>query len=141
LLEYAQQRLTTLEKEALCRKHAEFFMELVVDGESKLMSADQRTWLELLNAEYDNIRAALAWTSRNNREQAMRFAGALGRFWLVRGYWDEGSRWLAQLLEDDQVSQDSAARVRAMNAAANLAFNRGEYASSDEWAGRALTLP
>jgi predicted ATPase/predicted Ser/Thr protein kinase len=141
LLEYAQrQPMPATEREALYSRHAEFFTNLAHEGESKLMTAEQKSWLERLDAEYDNMRAALTWTSNTRSDMALRLAGALGRFWYVQGYWDEGRRWLAEILELAGVAMEPAQRAKAANAAAAIAWLRGEWTSAHALADHALTL-
>jgi predicted ATPase/Tfp pilus assembly protein PilF/predicted Ser/Thr protein kinase len=135
-----KQLLQTEEGAAIGRAHADFVLALAVEGESKLVGAEQKTWLARLNAEYDNIRAALAWTSRHDIEMALRLAGVLGRFWYLRGYWGEGRRWLAELLEAPGATAHRPQRIRALNAAARIAENRGEYLSARTLATEALSL-
>ena len=141
LLDYAQRRLMeTEETAAICRARAEFFVDLVSTGESKLLGAEQQHWLERLNTEYDNIRAVLDWTAKNHPAMALRLAGALGRFWFLQGYWDEGRRWLAEILALEGPLADPALRVKAMNAAARLILSQGELAAAHASAEEALRL-
>lgn len=141
LLEYARKRLMhTEEGEAISRAHSEFIVALAVEGDSKLVSPEQKTWLERLNAEYNNIRAALIWTSKNNVEMGLRLAGVLGRFWYLQGHWDEARRWLTEMLEAPGAFAHRAQRVRALNAAARIAQNQGEYVSARTFSTEALTL-
>jgi len=141
LLEYALKRLMqTEERDTISRGHAEFFVDLAVEGEPKLMSTEQKVWLEGLNAEYDNIRAVLNWTSKKNAEMGLRLAGALVQFWYLRGYWDEGRRWLAEMLGASGALAHPAQRVRALNAAAWIAQNQGEYVSARSFSEEALSL-
>jgi predicted ATPase/DNA-binding SARP family transcriptional activator len=86
--------------ERLQRCHADYFLALAEQAEPKLLGAEQLVWLNRLEREHDNFRAALAWalpgkdSAQLTTEIALRLAGCLGRFWLVRGYLDEGRRWL-----------------------------------------------
>jgi predicted ATPase len=141
LLEYAKKRLTqTEEGEAINFAHAGFVVALAEEAESKLVSTEQKIWFERLNAEYDNLRAALTWTSKHNVEMGLRLAGALGRFWYLRGYWEEASRWLAEMLEAPGALAHRAPRLRALNAAAWMADNQGEYDSARKLSTEALSL-
>src|SRR5262249_19185487 len=119
LREYAHKLLMqTAEGDAITRDHAEFYVALAVEGEAKLFGTEQRVGLEQLNAEYDNLRAALQWTSGKNAAMGLRLAGALGRFWYLRGSWDEGRRWLAEMLAAKEAATSATVRVKALNAAA-----------------------
>ena len=87
LLEYAQERLLqTQEAAAIYRAHAGFFSALVLEGESRSMSAGENTWLDRIKLEYDNIRSASSWISKEEPEAGLRLAAALWRFWYLNGY-------------------------------------------------------
>ena len=138
LLEYARKRLIeTEEKDVFDRVHAEFFLGLAL--ESRLEGTEQHVWLERLNAEYDNIRAALDWTLKNNVEMGLRLTGALGRFWLLRGYWAEGRRRLEEALHATGESVHVDGRVTALNAAAYIAEMQDDHAAARTYAHEALT--
>lgn len=65
-------------------------------------------------------------------------AAGLGRFWYLRGYWDEARRWLADLLQAPGTLTHRTARVRALNAAALIAGNQGDYIAARTFAMEAL---
>ncbi|HZO28356.1 MAG TPA: tetratricopeptide repeat protein [Chloroflexota bacterium] len=129
--EYAAERLeASADAEAIRRRHASYYVALAEQADPALRGPRQDIWLERLEAEHGNIRAALAWAlERHEREVALRLAGALWRFWWVRGHLSEGSRWLAGALSET-TGAPAAARARAMNGAGNLAWSRGEHASA-----------
>jgi non-specific serine/threonine protein kinase len=79
--------------------------------------------------ERDNLRAALAWLLEHEAEAALRLAGAIRRFWALRGHLAEGRRWLALALER---SPDAPARVlvKALNGAGYLALHQGDLAEA-----------
>jgi predicted ATPase/predicted Ser/Thr protein kinase len=140
LLEYAQQRLMqTEEGEAIQQRHAAFFVALAVEADPKLMKTEQKVWLERLNADYDNLRAALNWTCAQNVESGLRLAGALGRFWYMRGHLDEGRKWLEQVLESSADAQPGQ-RVKPLNAAALIALSQGDYLKARSFTEQALVL-
>jgi predicted ATPase/class 3 adenylate cyclase len=115
----------------LRRRHAVYFLELAEAAEPKLHEPDQLAWLDRLEGEHDNLRAVQAWsqTGSGNVETGLRLSVALLWFWLVRGYFAEGSRALdAGLLRADDVSP--AVRAKAMNAAGHLAQYRRDFARS-----------
>src|SRR5215204_4636370 len=76
--EYARERLKASgESEETRRLHAEYFLALAEEAEPELSGADQLACLERLEAEHDNMRAALAWSLEKEPETALRLAGAL----------------------------------------------------------------
>src|SRR5437763_246701 len=68
-------------------------------GAMGLVGPDQASWLDHLEQEHDNLRTALRW-AYERREAAIgtRLAGALGRFWNVRGHLTEGRQWAEAFL-------------------------------------------
>jgi non-specific serine/threonine protein kinase len=95
--EYADEKLIDSGEAASFRdKHCDFYVELAVKGAVGVTGPDQVEWVERLETEHDNLRAALAWCQADPEGAAKeeRLAGALGRFWRDRGYMGEGFEWL-----------------------------------------------
>jgi predicted ATPase/class 3 adenylate cyclase/Tfp pilus assembly protein PilF len=101
--EFAREKLQeSAEAEEVKRVHAQFFLTLAEEAYPELRGPDQLEWLERLEAEHDNMRAALSWAlERKEAEVALRLGGALSWFWSVRGYHSEGRHWLEQALAID----------------------------------------
>jgi len=118
--EYATERLEASgEAEELRRRHAAHFLALAEEAEPHL-PAYRREWLEQLEQEHDNLRAALDWFEISGETQlALRLAGALSRFWMLRGNLAEGARRLESALRADE--RLTAARAKALNGASMLA--------------------
>src|SRR5215210_1416258 len=112
--EYAREKLEeSTEAEEVARLHAERFLALAEEAEPQLKGAEQLEWLDRLQEEHDNIRAALGWSlERGKAEAGLRIAGALTRFWYVRGHLSEGRRWLEEGLAKAD-SDEMAPSVRA----------------------------
>jgi predicted ATPase/class 3 adenylate cyclase len=92
-------------------RHAERFLELALAAEPELAGPDQAAWLERLEHELDNVRAALDWSLASGRvEQALRTITALGRFWRAHSHVSEARRWLKQGLA---LAEDLPPAVRA----------------------------
>ncbi|MDP9321496.1 MAG: adenylate/guanylate cyclase domain-containing protein [Chloroflexota bacterium] len=143
--EYARERLTEGDDaDEIERQHAALFLALAERAEPELIGADRRRWLDRLEAEHENFRAALDWSLNGGAvEVALRLAAALWRFWQMRGHLAEGERWLRKVLALPAAGQ-SRARVRALTAAGGIAYwqedietARSHYASSVA-AGREL---
>ena len=98
--EFAREKLEQSgEVEEIKRVHAKYFLTLAEEAHPQLKGANQLQWLERLEAEHDNLRAALSWAlERKEAEVALRLGGALWWFWWMRGYYSEGRRWLEEAL-------------------------------------------
>lgn len=135
LRDYAQERLQESgELEILRLRHALYYLKLAEEAESQLVGAQQSEWLVRLDYEHDNLRVALAWTLETGQVKiSLQLAGALWRFWWVRGYLSEGRRSLEAALAvsyDPTVQADTtlmAVRAKALNGAGNLAQLQGDY--------------
>src|SRR5215211_8503524 len=83
------------EAEEIGRAHTEYFLALAEEAEPELVGTDQVSWMDGLEAEHDNLRAALSRSlEAGDSGSALRIGGALWRFWNVRGHFSEGRRWL-----------------------------------------------
>lgn len=120
-------------------RHFEFFLTLAEDSRSKLRGADQLTWLNLVEADYDNLRAALEWSLRfeglkyegtAEQEQAVqasiKLTGALYIFWWLRNYASEGRKWLQRALNQPAQQLITWDRFRSTNAAIILAVGQSD---------------
>jgi predicted ATPase/transcriptional regulator with XRE-family HTH domain/tetratricopeptide (TPR) repeat protein len=119
--DYALERLEDSGEEAAVRRqHATYFLSLAGQAAAKLHGPSRTTWLNRLEDEHDNLRAALRW-AREHREVrvGLRLAVALEQFWELRGYLSEGARWLAELLA---IAGDEEPELKA--AALRIAGNR-----------------
>jgi len=133
--EYGLERLEAAGEDAAVRdRHAAYYLALAEAAERELMGAGQERWLDRIEAARDNLRAALDWAREHagdGDERALQLAGALWRFWWMRGHLAEGRRWLEGLLVRGGGS--AAVRARALNGAGNLAWGQGDYAGATAW--------
>ncbi len=107
--------------------HALYYLALVEEAEPHLTCADQESWLQRLEREHDNLRAALSWFLEvEEAELALRLSTALHRFWLVRNHFAEGRRWLERALAQ-KGEVEVLIRARAISAATALALHQGDY--------------
>ncbi len=130
--QYAQELLRERGEEPLWQgRHLMHFLALAEEAEPELKGKDQQPWLDRLETEHDNLRAALAWATTAGGDAAggLRLAGALWRFWLVRGYLCEGQGWLSGLLAAAPRGQ-AAARAKALHGAGVLAWQQGYYGAA-----------
>jgi predicted ATPase/class 3 adenylate cyclase/Tfp pilus assembly protein PilF len=139
--EFAREKLgESAEAEEIKRVHAQYFLTLAEEAYTELKGPDQLEWLERLEAEHDNMRAALSWASeRKEAEVALRLGGALWRFWSVRGYYSEGRRWLQEALSMDGRGSPGS-RAMALAGAGSLASVQGDYDRAKEACEEGLEL-
>jgi tetratricopeptide (TPR) repeat protein len=94
--------------------------------------------LAALDADHDNLRAALGWALVRRGADALRLAADLAPFWRWRGHRSEGRRWLAAALE--AAPNDAGARGRALVGAAILAYDQGDGGAAVALASEAAEL-
>ena len=138
--EYARERLELSgEAEEIRRLHAEYFLALAEQGASEEQGPEETAWLERLDLEHDNMRAALSWMLESEEaEPGLRLSGALWRFWWMRGHYSEGRRWLEEALAKD--GRASAVRARALEAVGWLADDQGDIDRAVAAAEEGLSL-
>jgi non-specific serine/threonine protein kinase len=129
--EFGREQLAASEEEtAMARRHAAYFLRLAEETEPKLRGPEQVEWLDRLEREHDNFRAALAWSQSAVDDAAatlgLSLAGALCWFWAHRHHWTEGRRWLEQALERTTHLGRTRARANALAAAAHMASAHGD---------------
>jgi predicted ATPase/transcriptional regulator with XRE-family HTH domain/Tfp pilus assembly protein PilF len=120
------------EETGLRDRHLAWCVALAEEAEPQLIGQEQGRWLERLEAEHDNLLAALAWSQgRDGGVLGLRLAAALWRFWARHGHLSEGRRWLRDALSQGQAGAAPASlRANALNGAGNLAEIQGDYAGA-----------
>jgi predicted ATPase/DNA-binding CsgD family transcriptional regulator len=137
--EYAAERLEAMpEAEQARSAHAAAFLALVEAGGRPHAGLARKEWLERVDTEHNNIRAALGWYREHDPRAALRLAASMSAFWSLRGHHTEGRQRLGELLS--LVPEPSAARGSALNGAAWLAIDRGDYAAAAAMLGESIEL-
>jgi predicted ATPase/transcriptional regulator with XRE-family HTH domain/Tfp pilus assembly protein PilF len=126
----------------LQRAHAEYYLALADTAEPKLKGTEQALWIERLEREHDNLRAALWWAQAQEQvEMGLRLAAALGRFWELHGHLREGRVWLERLLA---AAEGSVVAIpvwaKALYVAGRLAYRQGDYAPATPLLQQSLAL-
>ena len=132
--EYALERLEDSgEASGRRRRHADYFLALAEEAEPNLTgTGSYAEWLDRLEAEHANFRAALDWLEASDEsEDALRLAAALGRFWNRKRHLVEGRHRLERALS--AAEHPTAARAKALTAAAGITL-----LCDDTCGGRAL---
>jgi predicted ATPase/DNA-binding CsgD family transcriptional regulator/transcriptional regulator with XRE-family HTH domain len=131
------------ESDAVQEQHARFFLALTEEGEQHLVERVQRVWLDRLDGEHDNLRAALDWslTAPEGAEIGARLAAALALFWRVRGHVSNGRAWLDRVLaQTDGAALSPQLRVRVFSAAAFVAARQGDFEAARVLCNRGIAL-
>jgi predicted ATPase/DNA-binding SARP family transcriptional activator len=133
------------EAPAIRRRHAAHYAALAEGIEPYLMEPagsglDQRTWFDRLEAEHDNLRAALrSALEGEDPETALRLSGAIAFFWFGRGHYSEGLRGLEEPLVRD-TGAPAELRAKAAYGAALLRLGAGDPERGERWAREGLAL-
>jgi non-specific serine/threonine protein kinase len=122
--EYAWgQLMASVEKTSARDAHAAYFLALAEESMPYLTSAADPVWLDRLEAEHDNLLAALGWLADSGDVAGtVRLAGALGWFWYYHGHFQEGRAWLERALTMDA---DNAAGAAPASARADVLVGLG----------------
>ena len=93
---YAAERLAESgEAFETAARHANWCVWLAEQGERQIHGVEHQAGIDVLEAEHDNVRAALRWAlTQGQTEVALRLAASMAMFWGVRGYLSEGREWL-----------------------------------------------
>jgi predicted ATPase len=126
--EYARQQLEQSgDAETIRSRHADYFLQLAEQAAPELRNARQQDWLDLLEAEHDNLRTALSWVRDcGDVEHELRLVGALGDFWYVHVHVREGRAWVENALAR-ATPHLPAVRARALTAASYTAMVAGDF--------------
>jgi predicted ATPase/class 3 adenylate cyclase/DNA-binding CsgD family transcriptional regulator len=129
--EYGLERLTVNgEIEVTRQAHAIDYLELAEEAELELGGPQQSLWLERLEREHDNLRAALRWLleqeeAGQHKEMALRLGSALHGFWYLRGHNSEGRTFLEQALVGSE-GVVASARAKALFATGEMLIRLGD---------------
>jgi predicted ATPase/class 3 adenylate cyclase len=112
--------------------HARVFLELAETAAPHLIGAEQKSWLERLEVERDNVRLAMSYLlgAASRHEQVLRFCNALRRFWFARGYWAEGSELFDAALHLPGSHAERELRAIALCGAGQMASRRSDHATA-----------
>jgi non-specific serine/threonine protein kinase len=129
---YGQERFEeSAEADAVRRRHAYWYFELAKEVEPWLRGARHVMWLEQLETEYGNLRAALSWAlDRGEADLGLWFGAALGESWYMSGNLSEGRRWLEAALAKSDDAPPTTARTKALLRAGWIAWEQGDYEGS-----------
>jgi tetratricopeptide (TPR) repeat protein len=125
--EFGLERLTESGEEPATRdRHAGYFLDLAERVSPGIMKTSDPGWLDIIEREHDNMRAALGWSQETGDDTFIRLAGALAFFWYYRGHLNEGRRWIDHALQTPPDGSSSRPRAWAFTASGLLASVCGE---------------
>jgi predicted ATPase/class 3 adenylate cyclase len=139
--EYALEKLEASgEGEALRHAHAAYYLHLAEESVPQLTRKDQHTWLQRLESEHDNLRAALGWGLEQGAAETFgRLCAALAPFWETRGHWNEKQQWLGRALSLGE-ALPVRQRAQLLREAGHVAVLQSDYAAAATWLEESLAL-
>ncbi|MDQ6708981.1 MAG: hypothetical protein M3Z11_00345, partial [Candidatus Dormibacteraeota bacterium] len=140
--EYASERLREGgEAETINDRHARAFLELAERAQADIFGPNQKGWLDQLEREHDNLRAAFDWfVGSGDARMAMCLGASLWRFWQMRGHLHEGRSRLSRALALPHGGEFPKERLRALEAAAGLAYWQADMAQAQPLYDECLAL-
>jgi non-specific serine/threonine protein kinase len=121
--------------------HRDYYLALAEAAAPQLVGPDQAAWLNRLDAELGNLRAAIAFSqAQPGPEPGLRLAASLREYWIIRGYAAEGADVLQALLDAPAAAEPTMPRARALAAAADLLLTTGGYATAGDYCHQALAI-
>jgi predicted ATPase/class 3 adenylate cyclase len=136
---YASEKLVECgQADATRRRHFAYFQDLAESAANALQGPLALEWLDRLEAEHDNLRAALDWSGDAEPTDYARLAGALRGFWDIRGHFTEGWTRLERALAIH--AKRDEARLNVLIGAGVLAYRLDYTQRSDDILGEAIAL-
>lgn len=137
--EYAAERLAASgQADDIQRRHAEAFLGLAQEAAPRLTGTEQRVWLDRLERDHDNLRAALDWAIEREPTVAVRMAFAVWRFWQQRGYLTE-ARGRLDAMAAKGWDLPPTDRARFAEAFGGVAYWQSDQAATVAWYEEALS--
>jgi non-specific serine/threonine protein kinase len=130
------------EVDASRRRHRDWFLALAERAAPNLNGPEQAAWLNHLEAENDNLRAALDWCLEGDAETeaGLRLTAAMQWFWAIRGYVGEGRERCAAILAKPRPAEPTATLSTVLHGAGNLSFRQDDYPTARGYYQQALAV-
>jgi predicted ATPase/class 3 adenylate cyclase len=128
------------EEDRVERAFEAFFIACTQAADEGLRGPDQERWLERLDADQDNLRAALGRSlERGDDLVALRVGAEIWRYWWLRGHYGEGRSWLLRALDASE-NTDPLLIAAAENAIGNFAAILGDFAAAEKHLQTSIAL-
>jgi len=133
LRSFACEQLSAEEAASVRRRHAEYFLMMAEEAEPHVKGPDEAIWMDALQVEHDNLRAALNWFVSDSAggEPGLRLVCALWRFWIGRGYLIEGRERFDAAMAHPGAGDVTVHRARALLYSGDLANSLSDFASAE----------
>jgi predicted ATPase len=140
--EYAGERLEQSgESNEIHNRHADACCALADAAAPNLFGENQKMWLDRLELDDDNMRAALDWcVEQHDAERAHGLAASLWRFWQMRGHLHEGRARLTAILAMAESGGHPDSRARALEAAGGIVYWQGDMPAAQAFYDECLAL-
>jgi non-specific serine/threonine protein kinase len=141
--QYAAGQLDALGRQAAestLLAHRDYYLALAEEAAPHLVAAGQAEWMDRLDAELGNLRAAAISLAQADPAPGLRLATALRQYWIARGHAAEGADMLRGLLDVSSAQEATLPRARALVAAAHLLVHTGGYAIAAGYCQEALAV-
>ncbi len=128
-----EQLLASGEEVAVRDRHAAWCLQLAEHADAAALGHDRRVMWDRLQADYDNIRVALAWLLDRQDAAGLKLVEMMAMFWLLKGPIGEGRDWIDRALAiADTGSTPSATRAQLLFLAGRAAFRQGNVPCARE---------
>lgn len=125
---YANDRLRLAgERDYFKIRYLDYFVLLAEEADQNLSGADQKQWLERMDSDYSNLRAALALSLEQDHVCGQRLGYSLSRYWEIRGFYSEAKEWLTILVSHSEACDTSEVHGRLLQAAGWFHHITGKY--------------
>ena len=125
--QFALQRLQEMGMETSLRQaHLVYFLDRVEQADREFHGPNQLAWIDWVEAEHDNLRAALEWcTSAGDAKAGLRMLAALGWPWEVRSHYREMRSWFERICGLPNANRYTAAYARLLNHLGRYSWTQG----------------
>jgi len=137
LKQYAKEKLN--DNIEISRKHLNYFKKLSDHRELISNGMEQLEWINLIEAERDNVRLAIQWAAENDPDEAADFINDITEFWNIKGYFSEGLQTCQSIL-DKNPSVRKLSMARMLHSAALMSNYLGKIADADRFCKEALSM-
>ncbi|HKV30559.1 MAG TPA: adenylate/guanylate cyclase domain-containing protein [Candidatus Dormibacteraeota bacterium] len=140
--DFAAERLEESGEAHLIRdRHVKAYIALTQQAQPHLFGPRRKEWLDRLEDDNDNFRAALDWTVASaDARSAMELSTGLWRFWQMRGHLHEGRRRMDGVLAMRDSGEFPKERLAALEAAGGLAYWQADMQVAQRFYDECLEL-